>query len=311
MTRYIKSGFLIIVLIFPVLLGAMAQSEPEGKGPVSVGSKIDTEGALLGNLVVLVLERGGFSVTDKTELGTTDVVRKALETGEIDLYPEYTGNGAWFFTDGSPGREWYSREGALKAVREHDSREFGITWLEPAPANNTWAIAVRKDLAQTENLVTLEDLAAYVNRGGYLKLAGSEEFVSRPDTLPAFQDAYGFELSGDQLLVLSSGNTALTEKAAADGTDGVNAAMAYGTDGPLSALNLIVLEDSLGVQLVYEPAPRIRQDVLDAYPEIAELLDPVFSSLDLETLQTLNAKIAVEGIPARSVAEEWLKGQSL
>ncbi|RKX73873.1 MAG: ABC transporter substrate-binding protein, partial [Spirochaetes bacterium] len=68
------------------------------KGPITVASKFDTEGALLGNVMLLVLENGGFDAVDKTELGATDVVRKALETGEVDMYPEYTGNGNWFFT---------------------------------------------------------------------------------------------------------------------------------------------------------------------------------------------------------------------
>lgn len=300
---------LVLIISLSSALWARGDTDPAGKGPVTIASKIDTEGALLGNVMLLVLADGGFQVVDKTELGTTDVVRKALETGEVDMYPEYTGNGNWFFMPNDFGTDWYDSAGALAAVRELDKAAFDVEWLEPAPANNTWAIAIRGDLARAEGLVTLSDFADYVNSGGVVKLAGSEEFVSRPDSLIAFQDAYGFELSEDQLLVLSSGNTALTEQAAARGTDGVNAAMAYGTDGPLAALGLVVLQDNLGVQLVYEPAPRVRADTLGMYPEIADLLNPVFTSMDLVTLQTLNAKIAVEGIPARTVAEEWLKAK--
>lgn len=288
-------------------LTARGQDEASAKGPITIASKIDTEGALLGNVMRLVLENAGFEVIDRTELGPTDVVRKALETGEVDMYPEYTGNGNWFFSPNDYGDRWHDREGALAAVRELDRAAFDIAWLEPAPANNTWAIAVRGDLADAENLKTMSDFAAYVNAGGRVKLVGSEEFVSRPDSLPAFQEAYGFELAQDQLLVLSSGNTALTEQAAARGTDGVNASMAYGTDGPLAAFGLVVLEDNLGVQLIYEPAPRVRAAVLARYPELKELLNPVFTSMDLVTLQTLNARIAVEGLPAAEVAEEWLK----
>lgn len=287
-------------------LYANGGSEEAVRGPVAVASKFDTEGALLGNMMRLILEDAGFEVVDKTELGPTDVVRRALETGEVDMYPEYTGNGNWFFSPNDYGDDWYDREGALAAVRALDKAAFDMEWLEPAPANNTWAIAIRGDLAEAEGLVTLSDFAAYVNAGGVVKLAGSEEFVTRPDSLPAFQEAYGFELSDEQLLVLSGGNTTLTEQAAARGTDGVNAAMAYGTDGPLAALGLVVLEDDLGVQLVYEPAPRVRSETLEKYPEIADLLNPVFTALDLVTLQTLNGRIAVEGVPAADAAEEWL-----
>ena len=305
MFKRIISAVMVIGLVG--LLLASGKSELAGKSEITVASKFDTEGALLGNMILLVLENGGFDVVDRTELGATDVVRKALETGEVDMYPEYTGNGNWFFADNEFGRDWYDREKALAAVRQLDSEAFDIEWLEPARANNTWGIAVRLDLSEKEGLLTLRDFARYVNAGGIVKLAGSEEFVSRPDALAAFQDAYEFKLTGDQLLVVSGGNTALTEKAAAQGTDGVNATMAYGTDGLLSTLNLVALEDNLGVQLVYEPAPRVRGEVLRANPELADLLNPVFMRLDLSTLQFLNARIVVRGISARAVAEKWLK----
>lgn len=315
MTHQFNKALMLLLLISSIHTMAanseaeMPESETEmtTKGPITVGSKFDTEGSLLGNVIRLVLLNADFEVVDKTELGPTDIVRKALESGEIDVYPEYTGNGNWFFSPNDYGNDWYNRVGALNAVRQLDKEAFDMEWLEPAPANNTWAIALRKDVADAASIVTLSDFAAFVNSGGEIKLAGSEEFVSRPDSLPAFQDAYKFELQQDQLLVLSSGNTTVTEQAAARGTDGVNAAMAYGTDGPLAALGLVVLEDNLGVQMVYEPAPRIRASVLAEYPEIAGLLNPVFTSMDLITLQTLNAKIAVEGVPASTVAEEWLK----
>lgn len=310
MNKKLSRFVLITVSVFTTAsLSARGTQENDAGKTITIASKFDTEGALLGNMMRLVLENAGFEVIDKTELGPTDVVRKALETGEVDMYPEYTGNGNWFFSQNGYGDDWYDREKALAAVRELDKAAYDIAWLEPAPANNTWAIAIQGKLAADENIVTLSDFAAYVNAGGRVKLAGSEEFVSRPDSLPAFQEAYKFKLSEDQLLVLSSGNTALTEQAAAQGTDGVNAAMAYGTDGPLAALGLVVLEDNLGVQMVYEPAPRVRASVLAEYPELESLLNPVFTSLYLQTLQSLNAKIAVEGISAAQAAEDWLKNQ--
>jgi osmoprotectant transport system substrate-binding protein len=139
-----------------------------------------------------------------------------------------------------------------------------------------------------------------------VKLIGSEEFVNSEAALPALQVAYGFTLKEDQLLTVSSGDTAQTEKAAYEGTDGVNAAMAYGTDGTLSAFNLVILADPKGWQPVYEPAPRVRGEVLDKYPEIADILGPVFRTLDLETLQALNGKIAVEGQSPADVARDYL-----
>jgi osmoprotectant transport system substrate-binding protein len=259
-------------------------------------------------MIVILLRSKGFKVIDRTGLGATSVVRQAIIAGEIDIYPEYTGNGYYFFED-SDAEAWKDPKRAHQRVSALDLEKNGIVWLSPAPANNTWAIAVRKDLAQKEGLATLEDLAAFVNSGGRIRLACSEEFATRPDALPAFEDAYGFKLDSASLLILSGGNTAQTEQAASLGRDGVNAAMAYGTDGGIAILDLLVLEDTLGVQPVYEPAPIIRKEILEAYPEIADIMDPVFEKLDLVTLQTLNGKIAVEGQDPARVAGEFLRSQ--
>jgi osmoprotectant transport system substrate-binding protein len=273
---------------------------------VVVASKIDTEGSLLGKMIVKLLAAGGIPVVDRTGFGTTDVVRKAIAAGEIDIYPEYTGNGGFFFQGTDPA-VWKDEKKGYETVKKLDLDRNAIVWLTPAPANNTWAIAVRKDLADREKLVTLDDMARYAKAGGKLKLAGSEEFITREDALPSFQKAYGFTLKNNQLLSLSGGNTALTEAAAARGTDGVNFAMAYGTDGSLFALGLVVLKDTRGVQPIYEPTPIVRRDTLARYPAIDAILKPVFLSLDLRTLQSLNARIAVNGENADTVAADYLK----
>ncbi|WP_302142751.1 glycine betaine ABC transporter substrate-binding protein OsmF [Halomonas alkalicola] len=279
---------------------SLAQAE----GPVVVSSKIDTEGSVLGQLIVQRLEAGGIEVRERLQLGGTSIVREALLAGEVDLYPEYTGNGAFFF-DMTDSDVWHDAEAAYATVRERDA-ERGLAWLTPAPANNTWAMSVRGDLAREEGLATLEDLAAWLGDGGDFRFAASAEFVESEQALPAFQAAYGFALSDDQLLVLSGGNTASTMRAAAQRTSGVNGAMTYGTDGGLNALDLVVLEDTLGVQPVYQPAPVVRAEVLERHPEIESLLAPVFQALDLEVLQRLNGDVAVNGLDPRQVAADFL-----
>lgn len=277
---------------------------------VRVGSKIDTEGALLGNLVVQVLEAGGVKTENKLQLGNTKIVRGALVAGEIDLYPEYTGNGAFFHAD-EKNPAWKQLDAGYQRIKQLDQEKNKLVWLAPAPANNTWAIAIRKDVAAAQKLKSLADFGKWVSGGGKVKLAASAEFAERPDALPAFQSAYGFKLTQDQLLLLAGGDTAATIKAAAEQTSGVNAAMAYGTDGPLAALGLVVLEDSKGVQPVYAPAPVVRADVLAKQPKIATLLAPLFKTLDTATLQRLNAQIALEGQDAKKVAANHLKAVGL
>ncbi len=275
-----------------------------------IGSKIDTEGSLLGNLIVQVLEGGGIKTENKLQLGNTKIVRGALVAGEIDLYPEYTGNGAFFHAD-DKNPVWKKLDAGYERIKALDAEKNKLVWLPPAPANNTWAIAIRKDVAGAQKLKTMADFGKWVAGGGKIKLAASAEFAERPDALPAFQSAYGFKLTQNQLLLLAGGDTAATIKAAAEQTSGVNAAMAYGTDGPVAALGLVVLEDSLGVQPVYAPAAVVRAEALARQPKIATLLAPLFKTLDTATLQRLNAQIALEGQDAKKVAANHLKAVGL
>jgi osmoprotectant transport system substrate-binding protein len=277
----------------------------EDMGPITVGSKIDTEGSVLANIIMLMLEDNGFEVVDESGTGTTDVVRAALEAGEIDIYPEYTGTAAFQFF-GDEDLPVNDADALYDAVKELDEAN-GITWLAASPANNTWAVAIPRSLSEAEGLETWEDFADYVNGGGEVKLVGSQEFIERDDALGAFEAAYGFELSDDQLIALAGGNTAQSEQAAANGTNGANAAMAYGTDGSLAALDLVVLEDTQGAQAVFQPAPTVRTDVYEMYPQISDILDPVFMSLSLEVLQDLNGRVAVDGEAADAVAQDYLQ----
>ncbi|WP_174567313.1 glycine betaine ABC transporter substrate-binding protein OsmF [Cronobacter sakazakii] len=289
-----------------VLLAAGAQAAE----PVKVGSKIDTEGALLGNVILQVLESHGVKTVNKIQLGTTPVVRGAITSGELDIYPEYTGNGAFFFKqENSPA--WKNAQQGYEKVKKLDAEQNKLIWLTPSAANNTWTIAVRQDLAQKNKLTSLADLSRYLKEGGTFKLAASAEFIERPDALPAFEKAYQFKLNQDQMLSLAGGDTAVTIKAAAQQTSGVNAAMAYGTDGPVAALGLQTLTDPKGVQPVYAPAPVVREAVLKAYPDMPQWFEPVFKALDEKTLQELNAQIAVEGLDAGKVASQWLKEKGL
>lgn len=275
------------------------------KGPINVSSKADTEGSFLGQVITLMLEANGFKVVDKPAIAGTSLIRQALLSGDIDIYPEYTGNGAVFFPD--VGADvWKDANLSYQTVKTLDKERNNIIWLQPAPANNTWAIAIPLSLSQKENIHSLTDFAIYVNKGGYLKLAGSAEFFTSQVALPAFEQAYGFTLTDSQRVSLAGGNTAQTEKYAAEGTDGVNAAMAYGTDGSLSALNLVVLSDPKGVQPVYEPAPTVRGAIYNSYPELSSILDPIFVTLDLVTLQSLNAQIAIDGKNPSDVARTYL-----
>ena len=301
------AGALALVLVAAGCSGDSGESSDttESKGTIVVGSKIDTEGELLSSIIKLTLEDAGYKVVDKSQTGTTDVVRKALLDKEIDIYPEYTGSGLLFFPSVDPDIFKNGEEG-YQEVKKLDLEQNDVVWLTPARANNTWAIAVKKDFADKEGLKTMSDFAAYVNAGKTVKLAASDEFFTNVDANPAFEAAYGYTLTDAQKVRLAGGNTAQTETAVAEGTDGVNFGMAYGTDGALADLGLIVLTDDKGAQPVYWPCPITRKDVTEKYTDLEELLKAPFDGLTLQKLQELNGRIQVNGEAADTVASDYL-----
>lgn len=296
--------FLVILALLTGMVTAAAQDAAK---PITIGSKIDTEGSVLAQVIKLMLEANGIQVVDRSGFGTTSVVRQALLSGEIDMYPEYTGTALTFFPNADLPADISTNATELyDTVKRLDAEQNDVVWLGRSPANNTWALAVPKALAEANGLTSVADLATYINAGKPFKLAASQEFVDREDALPAFEKTYGFEVKGDQLVVLAGGNTTQTETAAANGTDGVNAAMAYGTDGAISALGLVTLTDPRGAVAIYQPAPIVRGEVARAYPNLGSILDPVFASLDVSVLQDLNGKVAVNGENPSDVAHAYL-----
>lgn len=287
------------------LAATLALALPVAAKDIVVSSKIDTEGGVLGNIILIALRDAGLPVQDRLQLGATPILRDAIVSGQVDIYPEYTANGAFFFNE-ADSPVWKDAAQGYARVAELDKAQNDIVWLQPAPANNTWAIALRQDLATENGLATMSQLGEWVAGGGGLKLAASTEFVTSPAALPAFQTAYGFALTPDRLVQLAGGDTAATIAAAAQQTSGVNAAMVYGTDGAITEAGLLVMEDDKAVQPVYEPAAIVRNQVLAEHPQIRTVLEPIFKTLTLQTLQNLNGRVQVGGEPAQAVALDYL-----
>ncbi|ULH16567.1 ABC transporter substrate-binding protein [Deinococcus sp. KNUC1210] len=279
--------------------------------PIVVGGKLDPEAQLLSQMIILTLRNAGLEVTDKASLGDTGVNRKAIMAGEIDAYAEYTGNAVYLFPAAKITAAQSKNPGTIYGLARQLDSKNGITWLKPANANNTWAVAVPQAFATQNKISSYVDLAAYLKKGGAFKIAGSPEFFNRDDAFKLFESTYGFTLTDAQKLVLAGATPPQTQQAAASGTNGVNAAMAYATDGSIAALKLVILKDSKNAQPVYQPAPTVRTDTLKANPQIADLLNKTFATLNSQTLQSLNAKIALEGQSAQDVARAYLKSKNL
>ena len=284
-------------------------ASPALAAAVVVSSKLSSESAMIGQMIRLLLKAHGIESVDRTKIGATPVVRKALLSGEIDLYVEYTGNAGFFFNRTSdPAWKDLERGYALGAQLDYAANR--IVWLTPARASNAWALAVRRDLAEANGLRTLSDFGRWVTAGGGVVLACSAEFANA-GTLRSLERTYGFTLRPEQMIVLAGGETSATIGAAAARTNGVNTAMVYGTDGGIVAANLKILEDDRHEQPVYAPVPVIREPVLNAHREIAAIVKPLMESLGTDALQRLNARVQIDGESEQSVAEDYLRAKGL
>jgi osmoprotectant transport system substrate-binding protein len=274
---------------------------------VVVSSKLSSESAMLGQMIRLLLNAHGVPTVDRTRIGATPVVRKALLTGEIDLYVEYTGNAGAFFNDAA-NPAWKNLQQGYELGAKLDYEANHIVWLTPARVSNSWALAIRRDVAEREHLKTMSDFGRWVAGGGQVVLACSAEFANA-GTLRALERTYGFTLRSSELIVLAGGETSATIGAAAALTNGTNTAMVYSTDGGIVAASLVVLEDDRHEQPIYAPVPLLRESVLKAYPQIAPLVKPLMESFTQESLQRLNARVQIDGESDEEVAADYLKAQ--
>lgn len=291
-------------VLWPVL--ALACAVPAAAAVV-VSSKLSSESAMLGQMIRLLLNAHGVSTIDRTRIGATPVVRRALLSGQIDLYVEYTGNAGFFFNDvGNPAWKDLEKGYALGSRLDYEANH--IVWLTPARASNAWALAIRRDVAEANHLRSMSDFGRWVAAGGKVVLACSAEFANA-GTLRSLEKTYGFNLRSDQLIVLAGGETAATIGAAAARTNGTNTAMVYGTDGGIVAANLVVLEDDRHDQPIYAPVPVIRESVLKANPQIAAIVKPLMESFTRDTLQQLNARVQINGESDQEVAAEYLRSR--
>lgn len=268
----------------------------------TVGSKEFTEQLILGQITLQVLENAGATVNDQIGLAGTVAARKALESGEIDMYWEYTGTG-WIthlgHTDPIP-----NRQKQFEAVAKEDLKKNDIEWLSPpSPANNTYTMAVRSEAYDKLGVKKLSDFKQLVEENPEeATVCVGTEFSTRDDGLPGMEKAYDFEFPQENIVKIDEG---LIYQQTDKGTQ-CNFGEVFQTDGRISALDLELIEDDKSFFPIYNPALNVRKDVIEEYPQIAELFAPISEKLTTQELQALNAKVDVDGQLEDQVAEEWL-----
>lgn len=288
-------ALLVAVTVIACTGGGGGESTNDAaSAPIKVGSKDFTEQFILGEMYALALENAGLTVDRKLNLGGTPVAQAGLVSGEIDLYPEYTGTGLLTVLKLPTESD---RQAVFDKVAEGYKQQFNLVWLDPAPMNNTQALAMTKEKSDALGITTISQMAA---KASELTMIGPPEFQERPDGLPGIQKAYG----NFQLKEYKAVDAGLRYKGLTDGDADV--AVAFGTDGEIAAFNLVVLEDDRNLFPPYQVAPVVRQQALDANPAIREALNALAPKLTDDVMRKLNYEVSGNQREPEEVAKEFM-----
>jgi osmoprotectant transport system permease protein len=267
---------------------------------ISIGSKADTESRLLAEIMAQLIEiRTDLQVDRRFGLGGTIIAFESLRTGEIDIYPEYTGTG------------WTVQLGRTETVSDplrvfaHVSAEFqrryDITWMQPFGFSNSYALAMEEAVAAELGITSISDLLPHQER---LRAGVSHEFLNRGDGFPGLAETYGLRIGDVRGMEHGLSYQALTAKQ-------VDLIDAYTTDGKLAELDLRLLEDDLGFFPPYDCAAIVRSETLEAQPELGPLLDELAFRIDDARMQSLNFLVEKEGGGFAEVARNFLEQEQL
>ena len=285
------SIILTITLALSMVLSLAACGQTKQQGSViRVGSKDFTESLIVGEIYALALEDAGYTVERKLNIAGS-LVHTAITSGDIDLYPEYTGTGLLSILqlpmDSDPDRVY-------QTVKNAYAEQFQITWLDSTAVNDTQGIAVRTQVAEQYGIFTISDLQ---REAAHIRFCSQGEFEYREDGIPGLTGLYGpFDFAS--IKVYDSGiKYQILEQDEADACPG------YSTDAQLvNTDKFTYLEDDKGFWPPYYLAPIVRNEVLEANPEIATILNAISAKLDTETMVSLNAKVDIEHMEVDEVA---------
>ncbi|MFC7676317.1 glycine betaine ABC transporter substrate-binding protein [Mycolicibacterium sp. GCM10028919] len=282
--------------------GAIQHYDSLDGAKITVIAKDFTEQLILGNMVSIVLAAAGAEVTNLTNTPGSFGVRQAMLDGNADVSPEYTGTG-WINYLGNE-QPVKGAQAQWQAVNDAD-RANDLTWLPPAPMNNTYAFAIRESEAERLGVTKLSDLERLPKQE--LTFCVESEFASRNDGFVPMLATYG--LTREDLGRVTNLDTGVIYTATANGD--CNFGEVFTTDGRIPALNLRVLDDDRQFFPLYNLTEVIRTEVLEAHPELAEIFGQLNPLMTNEVMLTLNAKVDNDGEDPALVARDWLIEQGL
>lgn len=289
---------MVILLSFFAIFLLSGCSQTSEKRVVIGGANYTEQEIMVEITKQLIEENSDIKVSGKPHLGGTGIIDTALSSGDIDIAVEYTGSGLLFILklplETDP-------EKAFEIVKSEYNKQKNITWLDPIGFNNTYALAMRKEHAAALNIEKISDLKPHALK---LSLAGSHEFIIRPDGYPGIKKIY--ELNFESAISMDPG---LMYTAIKSGN--VDVISAFSTDGRIPAFNLKLLDDDQKFFPPYYASPIIRNEILKKYPELKDILNKLSHRISNEKMAQLNAQVDLEGKTAKEVAHNWLKESGL
>ena len=298
--RSLGAKFLLLFALIPMLIlsacGGSSGSSSNSSGtstptkvPITVGSKLDPEAQLLGEMYVLLLQKAGYTVNSKLALGQTPTVFAALKSGAIDLYPEFTGTGLNILGVKSA----YNPDKDYQTVKNGFEQQYHITWLDQAPLNDGYALCTSRADSQKLGITNLSQLAPKVPQ---LTLATQSDGVTFYDNL---ETIYGFKTASFKSVkkVDYSIGFSAVKNGQADVTE------CYTTDGSVTTQGFIFLNDDKHGFTEFHPAPIVRDSVLQSDPGIANALNPLAPDLTTDVSINLQHQVKTKKDSGTSVSQ--------
>ncbi|MEK4274295.1 glycine betaine ABC transporter substrate-binding protein [Paenibacillus sp. FSL R7-0026] len=291
---YITTSLIIVLSLFLSACSEQKNQSSENKATsIRIGTKDFTENLIVGELYALALEDAGYQVERVPNIAGS-VIHSSIVNQDIDMYPEYTGTGLLailklgLLTDPD---EVYA------TVKEEYKKQFNLTWLEYSKANDGAGLVIRAEASEKWGIKTITDLQKHATE---LRFASQGEVDQRADGIPALEKVYG-KLNWKSSKVYDNSLKYEVLK-----NNEADVAPAYTTEGQLvNKDRYILLEDDKQVWPPYNLAPVIRDEVLSAHPDIAEVINKISSALDTDTITALNAKVDVEQEEYEDVAKAF------
>lgn len=289
----------VVLFISLIMVFSLAGCSGETDKTVVVGGKDFTEQDILVQLVSELIEANtDIKVDRKAYLGGSSVVAESIETGDIDIYVEYTGTALMSVL----GEEKMNDpDEVYDLVKERYEKEKNIKWLNPLGFNNTFAITMKKSKANEMGIKTLTDLGKKSNE---LLFASTQEFLERADGYEVFKEVYNVNFKDVKGMDPGLCYTAVKE-------DEVDVNVSFATDGRIPAFDLVVLEDDKNFFPPYYASTLVRMDTLEKYPELEEVLNSLVGKITDDEMAKLNAQVAIDQKDPVVVAKDWLKENGL